>query len=79
MFFGAGRGSRTHDLQFTKLLLYQLSYSGDSPEGLKDYTLFTLEIQLAFLLVHLAPVLALLELSACGLWQLQTLASYLLS
>ena len=25
---GAGRGIRTHDLHFTKVLLYQLSYSG---------------------------------------------------
>ncbi len=26
--YGAGRGVRTHDLRFTKPLLYQLSYAG---------------------------------------------------
>ncbi len=28
---GAGGGSRTPDLRFTKPLLYQLSYAGDRP------------------------------------------------
>ncbi len=28
IFFGADRGIRTHDLRFTKALLYQLSYVG---------------------------------------------------
>ena len=27
---GAGRGVRTHDLRFTKPLLYQLSYAGNT-------------------------------------------------
>lgn len=28
LFIGASGGSRTHDLYFTKVLLYQLSYAG---------------------------------------------------
>src|SRR3989344_7942261 len=37
---GAGRGIRTHDLRFTKALVYQLSYSGDIFYYLKTLTHF---------------------------------------
>ncbi len=34
--FGASRGDRTHDLRFTKPLLYQLSYAGNFPKLLES-------------------------------------------
>ena len=37
--FGAGSRSRTHDLRFTKPLLYQLSYAGPALQSALFYNL----------------------------------------
>jgi hypothetical protein len=36
--YGAGRGTRTPDLRFTKPLLYQLSYAGRMNSKPRDFT-----------------------------------------